>query len=127
MKSGKEDCKWSVVGTLAEQQAVRVSSERSAILDALAGVDFDGLAVPEMMAATGSRNRNATDILLFKMREAGEIVRVKRGPPHPEKVGKKERKDRKKERSDSQVIENLNETDLFGPFRSFRSFWSELI
>jgi AAA domain/CHC2 zinc finger len=110
MKFGKEDCKWSVVGTLAEQQAVRVSSERTAILDALAGVDSDGLAVPEIMAATGSRNRNATDILLFKMREAGEIVRVKRGVyAHPEKVGKKERKDRKKERNDSQVIENPNE------------------
>jgi hypothetical protein len=79
-------------------------------LDALAGVDSDGLAVPEIMAATGSRNRNATDILLFKMREAGEIVRVKRGVyAHPEKVGKKERKDRKKERNDSQVIENPNE------------------
>ena len=42
MKFGKEDCKWSVVGTLAEQQAVRVSSERTAILNALAGAISDG-------------------------------------------------------------------------------------
>jgi AAA domain-containing protein len=107
MKFGKEDCRWSVVGTLADQQAARVSSERTAILNVLAGADSEGLAVTEIMAATGSRNRNATDILLFKMREAGEIIRVKRGVyAHPETVGQKERKDGKKERNERQQIEN---------------------
>jgi len=107
MKFGKEDCRWSVVRTLADQQAARVSSERTAILNALAGTDSEGLAVSEIMAATGSRNRNATDILLFKMRHAGEIIRVKRGVyAHPEKVGKRERKDGKKERSERQHTEN---------------------
>ena len=36
MKLGKEDCRWSVVRTLADQQAARASSERTAILNALA-------------------------------------------------------------------------------------------
>jgi hypothetical protein len=109
MKLGKEDCRWSVVRTLADQQAARVSSERTAILNALAGTNSEGLAVSEIMAATGSRNRNATDILLFKMRDAGEIIRVKRGVyAHPERVGKKERKDGKKERRERQQVENTS-------------------
>ena len=106
MKFSKEDCRWSVMGTAAERQEAHVSDQRAAILKALAGADADGLAVPEIMAATGSRNRNATDILLFKMKETGEIARLKRGVyVHPGKnVGKKG----KTERSGGQDIEDTN-------------------
>jgi hypothetical protein len=43
------------------------------------------------------------------MRDAGEIIRVKRGVyAHPERVGKKERKDGKKERRERQQVENTS-------------------
>jgi hypothetical protein len=114
MRFNREDCRWSVTGMLADQeaaqQAARVFTERTAILNVLAAADADGLTVPEIMAATSSHNRNATDILLFKMKGAGEIIRVKRGVyAHPEKAGKKERKDRKKERNETQATENNDE------------------
>ena len=116
MRFSRENCRWSVAGTLADreaaQQAARAFTERAAILSTLAGADADGLSVPEIMAATSNTNRNAVDILLFKMRGAGEVVRVKRGVyAHPEKIGKKERKDRKKERSDRQATETIGEND----------------
>ena len=58
---------------------VYVSNERAAVLAALASAGADGLAVSEIMAATGSNSRGAMDTLLFKMKEGGEIVRLKRG------------------------------------------------
>jgi hypothetical protein len=46
------------------------------------------------MAATGSKSRGAMDTLLFKMKERGEIVRLKRGvyalPQDAGKIGEKE-------------------------------------
>jgi hypothetical protein len=58
---------------------VYVSNERAAVLSALTGAGADGLAVSEIIAATGSKSRGAMDTLLFKMKQEGEIVRVKRG------------------------------------------------
>jgi hypothetical protein len=85
-------CRWTILGTAAE---VYVSNERAAVLTALAGSGAEGLAVPEIMAAAGGRSRGAMDTLLFKMKEAGDIVRVKRGvyalPQDGGKIGQKER------------------------------------
>jgi hypothetical protein len=85
-------CRWTILGMASE---VYVSNERAAILHALAGAGEDGFAVSEVMAATGSQSRGATDTLLFKMKEAGEIVRVKRGiyavRKDTGKIGEKER------------------------------------
>src|SRR5215467_6707517 len=73
----------------------------------------EGLAVSEIMAATGSRNRGATDTLLFKMREGGEINRVKRGIYA---LSQDAGKISKKERNGHQVTESIDEignlTDL---------------
>ena len=85
-------CRWTILGAAAD---VYVSNERAAVLSALATAGADGLAVSEIMAATGSNSRGAMDTLLFKMKEDGEIVRVKRGiyarPQDGGKIGQKER------------------------------------
>jgi hypothetical protein len=72
----KGTCRWSILGAAAE---VHRSAERAAIISALDRADNDGLSVSEIMAATESRSRNNTDVLLHKMENAGEIVRLKRG------------------------------------------------
>ncbi len=101
----KESCRWRILGTAAE---VHVSEQRGKIIAALKGVGADGMSVPEIMAATGSWSRNATDILLFKMKEAGDVARLKRGiyalAERCGKIGKKER-------NGGQGIENNAETD----------------
>jgi hypothetical protein len=85
-------CRWTILGAAAE---VYVSSERAAVLSALASAGPDGLAVPEIMAATGSKSRNAMDVLLFQMKSDGAVERLKRGvyaiPQDPTKIAKKER------------------------------------
>ena len=85
-------CRWTILGAASE---VYVSNERAAVLSALAGAGSEGLAVSEIMAATGSNSRGAMDTLLFKMKEGGEIVRVKRGIyallQDDGKIGQKER------------------------------------
>jgi hypothetical protein len=85
-------CRWTILGAAAD---VYVSHERAAILGALAGAGEDGLVVSEIMAAIGSNNRGAMDTLLFKMKEGGEVVRLKRGvyalPQDSGKIGQKER------------------------------------
>ena len=108
-------CRWTILGAAAE---VHISNERAAVLGALAGAGAEGLAVSEIMAATGSRNRGATDTLLFKMREGGEINRVKRGIYA---LSQDAGKISKKERNGHQVTESIDEignltdlTDLTG-------------
>jgi hypothetical protein len=72
----KGSCRWSMLGAAAE---VHRSNERAKIIEALGKADGDGLSVSEIMTAIESSNRHATDTLLYKMKEAGEIVRVRRG------------------------------------------------
>lgn len=117
----RHTCRWTILGEATE---IRVSSERAAILQALAGAGPDGLAVSEIMAATGRNNRNATDRLLFKMKEAGEVVRVKRGVystsnPTDDSASRGAGKIGKKERDDSYPFEdytlNDNLTNLTDP------------
>ena len=94
MQFNKETCRWSVLGTVAAQDEAHRSEERSRILTALKGAP-DGLSVPEIIVAARLRNRNAADILLFKMKGDGEIAHPRRGiyclPEHAGKIGKKER------------------------------------
>jgi hypothetical protein len=114
MQFDKSSCRWSILGTAAD---VHRSNERAAILRALEAAGDDGLSVAEIMAATESQNRNATDILLFKMTETGEVCRIKRGvyarnlsdPPGTGKIGKKERSD---SQSIENTLENSNLSDL---------------
>jgi AAA domain len=88
----RDTCRWSILGAAAD---VHRSNERAAILKALGEAGPDGLAVSEIMVATGSTNRNATDQLIFKMKEAGEVRRIKRGiyalGKDAGKIGQKER------------------------------------
>ncbi len=72
----RANCRWRILGAASE---IYVSNERAAVLKALEGAGPDGLAVSEIMAATGSTGRGAMDTLLFKMKEDGEIARLKRG------------------------------------------------
>jgi hypothetical protein len=85
-------CRWTILGAASE---VYVSCERATVLSALTGAGPDGLAVPEIIAATGSKSRGAMDVLLFQMKKEGVIERLKRGvyaiPQAPAKIAKKER------------------------------------
>lgn len=71
----KESCHWRILGMATE---VHVSDQRGRVLAALEDAD-EGLAVAEIVVAAQLRNRNAADLLLFRMSKAGEIERVKRG------------------------------------------------
>jgi hypothetical protein len=85
----KDTCRWTLLG---EAEKVHNSGERTAILEALAVFDTGQMRIAEIMAATGRRDRNALDQLLFKMLRDGDLVRVKRGVYGlPGKNGKKER------------------------------------
>jgi hypothetical protein len=108
-------CRWTILGAAAE---VYVSNERAAVLNALKTSGSDGLSVPEIMAATGSKARGAMDTLLFKMGRDGEVVRIKRGvyalPQDVGKIGQKERNGGQHTKN-SEVNDNLsNLTDLTG-------------
>jgi predicted transcriptional regulator of viral defense system len=65
------------------------------------------MAVKEIMVAAGLKNRNAADLLLFKMRHVGAVERVKRGlycVPGQFKT------DRQKERLPTQVSAKTQQT-----------------
>ena len=69
----------------------------AAVLEALGNAGPDGMPVPEIMAATGSNSQwRFMDTLLFKMNEAGEIARIKRGIYAARKDASKDRTERKK-------------------------------
>jgi hypothetical protein len=109
----RSTCRWTILGAASE---VHISRERAAVLAALAEAGADGLSISEIMAHTGSTSRGAMDVLLFQMRNDGAIERPKRGvyrlPQDKTKIAKKER-------NDTQVIENIslnpNLSDLSGP------------
>lgn len=85
----KESCRWTLLG---EAEAVHSSGERAAILEALRLAEPGHMQVSEIMVATGRRDRNALDQLLFKMHRDKKVVRIKRGVYGlPGKNDKKER------------------------------------
>ncbi len=108
-------CRWTILGAASE---VYVSNERAAVLSALATASAEGLAVSEIMAATGSNSRGAMDTLLFKMKEGEEIVRVKRGiyalPQDGGKIGQKERTGGQTTENDGLKDNLSNLSDLTG-------------
>jgi hypothetical protein len=108
-------CRWTILGAAAE---VYVSNERAAVLNALASGGVDGLAVSEIMAAAGGNSRGAMDTLLFKMKDGGEIVRVKRGvyalPQDAGKIGQKERTRREDPENKELSGDLSNLSDLTG-------------
>ena len=76
---------------IGEADEVQGSAERAAVLDALGIAGAAGMSIPEIMIATGRRDRNALNQLLFKMVRDGEIERPKRGLYVAGKIDKKER------------------------------------
>ena len=119
MQFDKATGQWSVLGDAADVQR---SAERTRILMALAKAP-EGLHVAEIKAAANVRSRTAADVLLFKMAEAGDIERVKRGlyglPGTIDKIrarvaaeAKGDRKVGKKERSQPNKSEDQNDTNL---------------
>jgi hypothetical protein len=84
---------WTMLGAAAD---VRRSDERNLILDALRESP-EPMSPKDIMLAAGLENRNALDLMLFKMAKAGEIEKAGRGSYYlsgvhnPGKIGKKER------------------------------------
>jgi hypothetical protein len=72
----RETCRWTILGEAAE---VHRSGERARVLEAVRGVQGEGLGVSEIMAAAGICSRAAADALLYRMSKAGEITRRGRG------------------------------------------------
>ena len=112
-------CRWTILGSAAE---VYVSNERAAVLAALNGAGAEGMAVSEIMAATGSNSRGAMDTLLFKMKNGGEIVRLKKGiyglQQDAGKIGQKERCWGQRTENNGLNDDLTNLTDLTGPVGS---------
>ncbi|MGC1359200.1 MAG: hypothetical protein WA851_26080 [Xanthobacteraceae bacterium] len=112
-------CRWTILGSAAE---VYISNERASVMSALAGGGPDGLAVPEIMAATGGNSRGAMDTLLFKMKEAGEVARIKRGvyalQQDAGKIGQKERSEGQPTENNGLNDDLTNLSDLTGPLGS---------
>ena len=67
-------CRWTILGEASE---VHRSDERTTIVEAMREAG-DVMTVSDMVAATGM-NRNNLDQLLYKMRRAGAIERIKAG------------------------------------------------
>jgi hypothetical protein len=84
----KSSCRWTLLGDAHE---VHGSSERAAIMAVMTNAGSDGLSIAEILVATGRRDRNAIDQLLFRMQRDGELTRIKRGVYALSKIGKKER------------------------------------
>ena len=109
-------CRWTILGTASE---VYVSNERAAVLSALVGAGSEGLAVSEIMAATGSKSRGAMDVLLFQMKKEGAVQRLKRGvyaiPQDATKIAKKERNSGHIIDNNSININLSDLSDLSGP------------
>jgi hypothetical protein len=108
----KSSCRWTLLGEAGE---VHSSGERSAVMAAVNQAGPDGLSVLEIMAATGRRDRNPLDQLLFKMHRDGELVRVKRGIyADPGKIGKKERSESHVPDKEGKIINLTDLTNLTG-------------
>jgi hypothetical protein len=84
----KASCRWTLLGEAAE---IHGSSHRAAILEAVSSAGENGMGISEIMIATGRRDRNALDQLLYKMQRDGDLIRPKRGIYAAGKNGKKER------------------------------------
>jgi AAA domain len=110
----RDTCRWTILGSTAEIQR---SKERGSILAALQNAGGE-LSVKEIMAATDLHNRNAVDILLFKMRQAGEVERPRRGFYRlPTDTGKIKQKERLIDKEPDSIEENgdlSNLSDLSG-------------
>jgi hypothetical protein len=99
----RASCRWTILGAAEE---VESSDQRGRVLAALGEAD-EPMAVKEIMVAAGLKNRNAADLLLFKMRHVGAVERVKRGlycVPGQFKT------DRQKERLPTQVSAKTQQT-----------------
>jgi hypothetical protein len=84
----KSSCRWTLLGEAAE---IHGSTQRAAVLEAVSGAGENGMSIAEIMVATGRRDRNPLDQLLYKMQRDGDLIRPKRGMYAVGKKGKKER------------------------------------
>jgi hypothetical protein len=110
MHFDKETCRWTILGAASEVQR---SNERAKVISTLKEAGHP-LSTKQIMMEAEMRNRNAVDILLFKMVKDGEIVRVDRARydlPSNGQIGKKERF--KSKVTDS--VGKNNSTDLSKP------------
>jgi hypothetical protein len=89
MNFNPTDCRWSVVGTVAQRDEQAQSAARAKVLDALKEAGAP-MGIPDIMLATETDNRHAMDIILGKMTVVGQIKRVGRGLYcHPDHVPEK--------------------------------------
>jgi lambda repressor-like predicted transcriptional regulator len=75
MRFDSATCRWTLLGAAAEVQR---SNERARIVEVLRS-SATPLSTKDIMVRAQRRNRGGTDVLLWRMVEAGEIVRVGRG------------------------------------------------
>src|SRR5262245_16416972 len=81
----REMCRWRILGAAAD---IRRTDERTAILDVLKDAT-EPMTPKDIMVAAELANRNALDLLLYKMTKAGDIEKVGRGQySYPGKIGK---------------------------------------
>jgi hypothetical protein len=107
----KSSCKWIILG---EAREIRRSNERARVLSAL-GESSEPMSPRDIMLQAQLANRNATDLLLYKMRRHGEIERVGRGMyTLPEKDGKDRRKDHQVVETSEENADLSNLSDLSG-------------
>jgi hypothetical protein len=100
----KAACRWSVLGAAAE---VFRSAERGRVIAALREAGLP-LQAKEIWAAAELKNRNATDLLLSKMVQKGEVVRVGKAQYAlpPEDGGQIGQTDRWTDRRPAQTVED---------------------
>ena len=72
----RESCRWRLVGTADD---VFRSQERQAVLKALKGAPAEGMSLADLKDATQRKDGAALKVLLFKMKQDGEVTSPKRG------------------------------------------------
>lgn len=112
MQFDKGTCRWTIIGAASD---VHRSNERAHVVTALKN-SGKPLATKEIMFEVGQDNRNAIDVLLYKMAKDGEIERSGRGRyqlPTKEagQIGQTERLDNKTPNSieESGNLSNLSD------------------
>lgn len=109
MQFDRSCCRWTSLGEAGE---VFVSDERARISAALSEATGP-LSPKELMVATRIKTRNAIDLLLHKMLQEGQIVKVSRGQYLARgKIGKKDHEPKEAAKTNAETSPAANLSDL---------------
>jgi RecA-family ATPase len=122
LQFNKSSCKWTLLG---EAAVVHRSDERSRVLAALEEARAP-MSPKEIMLSTGMSNRNAVDLLLFKMVPAGDVTKIARALYcFPKYAQRDSGKIGKKERSGGQPPEKTKEIDNLSNLSNLSEFGNQ--